>query len=355
MLIRRPTTSQTHVSRLQGTLSRGISHDTSSQGSRGSRLNKKTAKNESLNGKASQRQTSQRAGRLGSIAKPNSHKIVIEGKVGGKPASKPYFPAPQSPGGQSEDGSEFTPVLSGDAHVDVTVFDADENASLGNRSSSSAAQKHLPGDDASEQFDNDSESAGSMGSQGIGGKRGIDHQPSGFSGGGSIGSHAGGSAGSIAPSGTVAKAPSTVASGKFAIGDVVEAKYGGESSWYSGRIKKVNPTGTFDIEYDDGDAEESVPGGDIRLRAQSDTNIASSSIGQKFERGSRVQALYGGGKNWYSGQITKANTTGTFDIEYDDGDAEESVPGDHIRFHPQESSGRRDGNSYSGGETESNI
>ncbi|KAG6965589.1 hypothetical protein JG687_00005360 [Phytophthora cactorum] len=45
---------------------------------------------------------------------------------------------------------------------------------------------------------------------------------------------------------------------EFSRGDRVEARFGGQASYYSGIIERVHPNGTCDISYDDGDEEERV-------------------------------------------------------------------------------------------------
>ena len=53
--------------------------------------------------------------------------------------------------------------------------------------------------------------------------------------------------------------------------------------------------------------------------------------------GTRVDGLFEGhlgGELWYPGQITKVHANGTYDISYDDGDAETEVPGKYIHYVP---------------------
>ncbi|KAK1944119.1 Cytidine deaminase [Phytophthora citrophthora] len=45
---------------------------------------------------------------------------------------------------------------------------------------------------------------------------------------------------------------------EFTRGDRVEARFGGQSSYYPGTIERVHPNGSCDISYDDGDEEERV-------------------------------------------------------------------------------------------------
>jgi hypothetical protein len=46
--------------------------------------------------------------------------------------------------------------------------------------------------------------------------------------------------------------------------DKVDADFGGDGDYYSGKIKRARSDGTFDIWYDDGDKETKVPAKRIR-------------------------------------------------------------------------------------------
>ena len=49
----------------------------------------------------------------------------------------------------------------------------------------------------------------------------------------------------------------------FAVGDVVEANYGGEGHWYPGRIASFD-SGSYEIAYDDGESESGVSTANVR-------------------------------------------------------------------------------------------
>ena len=53
---------------------------------------------------------------------------------------------------------------------------------------------------------------------------------------------------------------------------------------------------------------------------------------ERFTVGARVQALFEGGDEWFRGEIVQVHDEGTYDIAYDDGDEEEEVSADLIRF-----------------------
>lgn len=44
-----------------------------------------------------------------------------------------------------------------------------------------------------------------------------------------------------------------------------------------------------------------------------------------FAAGSRIEAQFGGGDDWFAGRVRKVNRNGSFDIDYDDGDEERNV------------------------------
>ena len=52
----------------------------------------------------------------------------------------------------------------------------------------------------------------------------------------------------------------------FHAGDLVDADFGGEGTFFPGVVQVVRNDGTFDIVYDDGDEEKAVPSALIRLR-----------------------------------------------------------------------------------------
>jgi len=130
--------------------------------------------------------------------------------------------------------------------------------------------------------------------------------------------------------------------GDFELGSRVEAKYKGGSKWFKGEISRVNPDGSYAINYDDGDRERSVPARNVRRCGESGgtgggrsslsprrpgNSASESSIGA----GDRVEARYGGKMKWYKGRVTRANRDGTFDIDYDDGDRERGVAASLVR------------------------
>ena len=143
---------------------------------------------------------------------------------------------------------------------------------------------------------------------------------------------------------------------KYEVGDKVEAQYRGKSQWIEGEISKVRPGELYDITYVDSKFESRVTRDKIRFlgkgrkspkksdrrdRDSSDDNFdafesVESPKSQGRHRGGlvqgmKVEARYKGKSKWYKGKIMRARLNGTYDIEYEDGDREDSVAEDLIR------------------------
>ena len=116
-----------------------------------------------------------------------------------------------------------------------------------------------------------------------------------------------------------------VAEASFPVGSKIEARYRGKNKWYGGEVVKVHSNGTYDIRYEDGDAEQGVRADLVRIVA------ATSSFSARFEVGSKIEARYRGKKKWYAGSVSKVNDDGTFDVAYADGDVEQRVKAAFIR------------------------
>ena len=52
---------------------------------------------------------------------------------------------------------------------------------------------------------------------------------------------------------------------------------------------------------------------------------------QQLHEGKQVEAKYRGGDKFYPGRIARANSDGTYDIAYDDGDSENGVKFEQLR------------------------
>jgi len=103
-------------------------------------------------------------------------------------------------------------------------------------------------------------------------------------------------------------------------GDLVEARFRGGQKYYSGRIDAVNTDGSYTIDYDDGDFEEHVSSSMIRKFA------SKAKAENRLKVGDRVEARFQNSKAFFSGEISKSNSDGTFAVAFDDGDFDPSVP-----------------------------
>ena len=87
-------------------------------------------------------------------------------------------------------------------------------------------------------------------------------------------------------------------------------------------IEKVNGDGTYAIVYDDGDKEQSVAGYRVRGVGWKRKEVLS--------KDEVVDVHHGGGQRVFPGKVAAVNGDGTYDIAYDDGDAEQGVVRDLI-------------------------
>lgn len=145
---------------------------------------------------------------------------------------------------------------------------------------------------------------------------------------------------------------------KYSRGQRVEAQFRNGHKYYAGKISCVNRDGTYDIRYDDGDAEQDVEEQFIRDEFQrqerygsdvfdkpSDTNsedgfTSKRKSGFVFRKGQIVEARFKGGKAFYLGKIRAVKHDG-YDIDYDDGDFEVNVKGELIRVPIREEGEKR--------------
>ena len=95
-------------------------------------------------------------------------------------------------------------------------------------------------------------------------------------------------------------------------GTQVMCRYGGGEVKFAGVISAVHSNGTYDVAYEDGDAEHGV------LPEMFD-------VLQPLDVGDLVTCRYGGGEDAFPGKISLVHTDGTYDVAYDDGDSETNV------------------------------
>ena len=69
------------------------------------------------------------------------------------------------------------------------------------------------------------------------------------------------------------------------------------------------------------------------IRPIDEVSSSASTRFASFREGDKVEALYKGkGSKWFSGKISRANSDGTYDIRYDDGDSESAALSSNIRI-----------------------
>ena len=157
----------------------------------------------------------------------------------------------------------------------------------------------------------------------------------------------------------------------FSLDDIVEARYMGKRTYYPGKVTAVSPNGSYSILYDDGDKEEDVRAELIRAldrnlvsgtRAAKSASTASSkrksgvglvsrakltksqssstecvSPDQErksyvtFSWGDIVEARFQGKSVYQAGKVTGVWPNGTYSIQYESGNKEDSVEVDLIR------------------------
>ena len=121
----------------------------------------------------------------------------------------------------------------------------------------------------------------------------------------------------------------------FGRGDRVEIKSLSRGTrFYEGKVMKVNSDNTLDVEFDDGNVEHRVTEERVRFveKASICDYARQAGSSDKLSKGDAVEARYHGkGLKFFKGQISRANPDGTYDIDYDDGDREVGLGGEHVR------------------------
>jgi Ca2+-binding EF-hand superfamily protein len=116
---------------------------------------------------------------------------------------------------------------------------------------------------------------------------------------------------------------------ELVVGVTVEADCGGKGKWRPGRITRARLNGTFDIDYDDGESEQSVPRKSIRTTGRRSHSSSSSHL---LKVGTAVEANYRGKGRYFPGKISRVHKDDNcYDIDYDDGETENDVPRKMIR------------------------
>ncbi|KAL1511097.1 hypothetical protein AB1Y20_005919 [Prymnesium parvum] len=131
-------------------------------------------------------------------------------------------------------------------------------------------------------------------------------------------------------------------------GDRVVANYDGRGVWRGAEVFRANPDGTYDLLYDEGMSETSVPAMHVRMEpaypALDETIVPTNSTfrepwdaadegraGAGVTVGTRVEADYSGIGYFHPATVNLVYPDGTFELVYDDGLREDRVPLVRIR------------------------
>ena len=124
---------------------------------------------------------------------------------------------------------------------------------------------------------------------------------------------------------TLAADDAVAAEDAFREGDAVEADFRGRGRYYAGKITSVREDGSYDILYDDGDAEACVAPESVRRRSEEPEAARPETGEPAFSVGDAVDARYRGRAKTYPGAIEKVHEDATYDILYEDGEREARV------------------------------
>ncbi|KAL7681484.1 putative armadillo-like helical protein [Plasmopara halstedii] len=112
----------------------------------------------------------------------------------------------------------------------------------------------------------------------------------------------------------------------YRVGERVDGLYdeNRDNMWYPGLVRCIHQsesgdTVTFEVLYDDGEAELNVRPEFLRLHVPGTICV-----------GTRVLCHYDGGSELYPGQVSDVQENGRYGIAYDDGEVEHDVPIEHI-------------------------
>ena len=123
--------------------------------------------------------------------------------------------------------------------------------------------------------------------------------------------------------------------GRLQEGMKVDARYKGRRRYYAGKISRIHPDGTCDIDYDDGEKEFKVEPSLIKGIGERKREAFSTADGSLRE-GMKVEARYRGRSRYYPGRISRVYQDGKCDIDYDDGEQERMVESVFVRVPEKE-------------------
>ena len=125
---------------------------------------------------------------------------------------------------------------------------------------------------------------------------------------------------------------------EFSTGDKVRIKRPpGKPGFDDGKIVRKNDDGSYLVKFDKDGTQEDVKVTRIVASPTTDSasssHMAGSSLSEDnvFFVGEKVDALFKGGKQYFSGKVIADNKDSTYGILFDDGDKDDRVPSTNIR------------------------
>lgn len=135
---------------------------------------------------------------------------------------------------------------------------------------------------------------------------------------------------------------------KFRLGQKIEGRYRGKGRWYKGRIVGVNPDGTYDVRYEDGDEDlrleapalRSVDGENTSGPRDSRYPADGGRVGRDDGRGGRgtsyrtrerVEARQPGTTRWRTATVVDEHPDGSVDVRFANGEEERRLDARMVR------------------------
>ena len=115
------------------------------------------------------------------------------------------------------------------------------------------------------------------------------------------------------------------------VGDIVKARASEDDPLlYEGVIVAIHEDATFDIDFGEEAEGADADPGEHKLERVDIGDVFRQKPWDALEEGDRVKARHGGGRLQYEAVVEAVRPDGTYDLRYDDGDAEQAVERDLI-------------------------
>lgn len=124
-----------------------------------------------------------------------------------------------------------------------------------------------------------------------------------------------------------AKPQSQSQQNQYSVGTRISAKVQGWKKAYTGRIESLNQDGkSFKVRFDDGEFHNNVKAEEIESVLEQESQSSNSSNDDLIPLGSRVTVRMPGWKQAYPGSIKSMDANGAYQVVFDDGEIQDSVP-----------------------------